>query len=194
MTEGSPRPTSEVVAQALSSLRSTRRYDRSRQVTDEMVRGWLDVARWCGSSKNSQPWRFAVVRRPDVLEALAECGDHADHLPRSSVTIVIGMLDYPHRFSAVFDLGRVAQSLMVNAHAAGVGSCVAVFEPEHVPRVRHLLGFPDRGECNLAIGFGYPSTTESEDRSIGGDGRRALDDLVGIDRFPTQRAQPGNGS
>lgn len=180
----------DIVHDALRSLRSTRRYDSSRVVTDEMVGTWLDVARWCGSSKNSQPWRFAVVRRPDLLAALAECGNHAYHLPRSSVTIVIGVLDYPHPFSAVFDLGRVAQSLMVSAHAAGVGSCIVVFEPEHVPRVRRLLDFPARGECNLAIGFGYPSTTEPQDRSIGGQGRRALGELVGYDRFPDQVSGP----
>jgi len=177
-----PEP-SGIVDQALRTLRATRFYRQDLEVDDELVECWLDTARWCGSSKNSQPWRFAVVRDQAKLEALSSCGDYADHLPRSSVTVVLGMIDYPYPFSAAFDLGRVAQSMMTNAHADGVGSCIAVFEPEHVARVKELLGFPERGSCNVAIGFGYPEGSVPE-FSVGGYGRRPLGDVVGYERFP----------
>ena len=136
------------VQSAIASLRSTRVYDGRIVVTEEQVESWLNVARWCGSSKNSQPWRFAVVRDGYIRQVLAECGDHAKHLADAPVVIVIAALAYPHEFSSILDLGRVAQSLMVSAHSEGVGSCIAVFEPEHDKVVRSVLHFPrHRGRC-----------------------------------------------
>jgi len=42
--------------------RSTRGYDESREVSDEIIRTILDCARWAPSGGNGQPWEFIVVR------------------------------------------------------------------------------------------------------------------------------------
>jgi len=51
---------------------------RARQVreftdeplTDAELEAITDVARWTGSSRNSQPWRFVIIRDPDAVGRL----------------------------------------------------------------------------------------------------------------------------
>ena len=52
--------------------RSTRRYDESRHVSDEIVRTILDCARWAPSGGNGQPWEFIVVREQAVRHHIAD--------------------------------------------------------------------------------------------------------------------------
>jgi nitroreductase len=59
-----------------SGLDSIRRVSQIRQysreaVPDEVVDQLLELARWTGSAKNGQPWRFIVVRDKDRLGKLA---------------------------------------------------------------------------------------------------------------------------
>jgi nitroreductase len=94
---------------------------------------------------------------------MATFGDYATHLALCNVAIAIAMEDTAYDFSRVFDLGRVAQSLMLVAHDDGVGSCVAVFEPHaNVARANELLGVPERFSIDVAIGFGYRSSRQPE--------------------------------
>jgi len=54
----------------LRSLRSVRRFS-SEPIADDVLYDILEVARWTGSSKNTQPWRLVVVRQRATLETLA---------------------------------------------------------------------------------------------------------------------------
>jgi len=56
----------------LEGRRSTRRYDESRHVSDEIVRTILDCARWAPSGGNGQPWEFIVVREQAVRHHIAD--------------------------------------------------------------------------------------------------------------------------
>ena len=54
-----------------------RRQRQSRQFTDEPVsdddlEAILEVARWTGSSKNTQPWQFVVVTDPEIKREISK--------------------------------------------------------------------------------------------------------------------------
>lgn len=147
---------SEGVRRLLRSLRAHRRY-RPERVAPALVEGWLEAARWCGSSRNSQPWRFVVVEDRRVLADLSGFGEDALHLRDAAVAIAIAAVEGPFAFSTIFDLGRVSQTLMLAAAADGVGSCIAVFEPaSNIDQAREVLGVPSSCRLDLAVGFGYP--------------------------------------
>lgn len=167
----------------LGSLRATRSY-LDEPVPSQLVERWLDVARWCGSSRNSQPWRFVVVRDRDALARLSALGEDAGHLGTADLAVALAAAPGPYPFSTVFDLGRVAQSLMLAAAADGVGSCIAVLEPESsIETAKRLLSVPSAWRLDLAIGFGYPDPTpvfQRPDRPAGG--RLDLDRLVAYEQ------------
>jgi nitroreductase len=59
-----------------SALEPIRRVSQIRQyspepVPDAVVDQLLELARWTGSAKNGQPWRFIVVRDKDRLKKIA---------------------------------------------------------------------------------------------------------------------------
>src|SRR3979409_711869 len=58
-----------------SALEPIRRVSQIRQysadpVPDDVIDQLLELARWTGSAKNSQPWLFIVVRDKDRLKKL----------------------------------------------------------------------------------------------------------------------------
>jgi len=144
------------VDEAIASLRAVRHYT-GVPVPDDLVRAWVDVARWCGSSKNSQPWRFVAVRDRTALVALSAFGEFAGHLATCDVALVVIATPAPYQFSLAFDLGRISQCLMLLAHQEAIGSCVAVFGPHDlVVAAGEVVKAPPAWTAHLAIGFGHP--------------------------------------
>ena len=59
------------VLDTIHGRRSVRRY-LSKRVPDEFVERVLEAARWAPSPHGRQPWRFAVLRREETRERLAD--------------------------------------------------------------------------------------------------------------------------
>lgn len=170
----------------LSSLRSVRRFS-ARSIGGAVLLDILAVARWTGSSKNTQPWHLIAVRDASTLATLATCGPFAGHLAGANAAIVLVMQDGNRRF----DEGRLAQNVMLGAWAHGVGSCIASLYPEaNNERARVLLGVPPKRWMHTAISLGYPADERalrlSADRTGLAEvpiGRQELADLVSWERF-----------
>lgn len=66
-------PQSHDRSHALEPIRrvSQIRQYSSEPVPDDIVDQLLELARWTGSSKNTQPWRFIVVRDKDRLRKIS---------------------------------------------------------------------------------------------------------------------------
>ncbi len=170
----------------LRSIRAVRRFS-SRAIDDAVLLDILEVARWTGSSKNTQPWHLIVVRDRNVLAELATCGPFAGHLRGAQAAIALLMHDGTRRF----DEGRLAQNVMLAAWAHGVGSCIGSLYPEaNMERARQLLGVPAKRWLHTAISLGYPADERalrlSADRGSLSSvplGRTELADLVSWERF-----------
>ncbi len=148
----------------------------------------LEVARWTGSAKNTQPWELVVVADRTTLDQLATLGQYASHLAGAPLAVAL-VLDGPGR---EFDAGRLAQSIMVAAWAHGVGSCIASLYPEENHcRAREMLGVPDPRRVDTVISLGYPADASARRLSSGPPevraavpvGRTALSDLVNWERY-----------
>jgi nitroreductase len=137
----------------LRSMRAVRRF-ASRPIADEVLLDVLEVARWTGSSKNTQPWHLVVIRERTTLEQLATCGPYAGHLSGAQAGVALVMDDGNRRF----DEGRLAHNLMLAAWAYGIGSCIGSLYPEpNVRRAKGLLDVPQAKSLRTAIALGYPA-------------------------------------
>jgi nitroreductase len=168
----------------LHSLRAVRRY-ADRPIPDAIVLDILEIARWTGSSKNSEPWELVVVEDRTTLAALAELAPNGEHLRQAALAIV----QIVPSTQRVFDAGRQAERLMLAAWAHGVGSCPAsLFNRDNPQRGKALLGIPPTRRVTTIIGFGYPE--DRTRRAVPADrhgrlrtGRRPLADLVSWGRY-----------
>lgn len=170
------------VAGILLGLRQSRSFI-DREIPREIVDELLEVARWSGSSKNSQPWHFVVVDDPDTLRALSEAGAFTRFIAGAKLAIVLLMDGKVPRANA-YDEGRVSERLMLAAAAHGIGSGTGWFStPEAQQTVRDLLGIPAEWDLWSAVAFGYPDADASQRASSVNGGRKPLEEIVSYGRF-----------
>src|SRR5688572_31290696 len=80
-------PDIAAVAQ-LRKVRQTRRFEDT-PVPDHLLEEVLQVARWTGSSINTQPWHFVLITDPEQLSALSETSPWIDWLADAPLAIAI---------------------------------------------------------------------------------------------------------
>lgn len=144
-------------------------------VPEAVLQRILQAGRMTGSSKNSEPNRFVVVRDRERLAALAKLGRFARWLAEAAVAIVLVQTERHE-----YDAGRCAQNMMVAAWADGISSC-----PAHVPEpeVAKLLDIPATIAVNRVIGFGYVDPQRAAAPATVARRRLPLTELVHWERW-----------
>jgi nitroreductase len=161
--------------QAIVSKRDTREF-RDEPVSDDDLHQVLQAGRMAGSAKNQQLNRLIVVTDAGDRAELARCGKFADWVERVPVMIVLVI---PKEGGKLFDVGRMAQNMLVTAHSLGLASCPVTFH-EQDP-VRTLLGIPDDYEAPMGVGIGHPAPSPGEPGRS--SPRIPLDELVDWGRW-----------
>ena len=95
--------------EAMSRRRSIRKF-KPDPVPDECITAMLESARLAPSGCNAQPWRFKVVRDPEIRLLLAQAAHHQMFIAEAPVVIVCcadvrGYLD--GSVSGIQDLGKI---------------------------------------------------------------------------------------
>jgi nitroreductase len=162
--------------EAIRTIRAVRQY-APRPVPDEVVTRILEAGRLTGSSKNTQPWQFILVKDRAIMEDLSKCGDYAQHLLQAHFAIVVVTEKLR---SASYDAGRCCQNLMLEAWNEGVGSCIATMH--RAEDARKVLAIPEEYELQQVIAFGYPAPGAIRPTPRKG-GRKALDEMLHRDRW-----------
>ena len=131
-------------------LRAIRDYS-PQPMEERHLASILEAGRWTGTSKNRQDWAVVVVREPGQRDFLIACGDFTEPIRRAPVTLVLVQEGEQYEF----DIGRVAQNMMLAAAALGIASCpVTLHRSEQAAQV---LGLPKGKRTRYAIALGYPA-------------------------------------
>src|SRR5687768_16202476 len=109
---GATRPT-----RLLRTCQEVRDYGE-RPIPEDVLLGILEVARWTGPSKNSQPWELVVVGDRETLARLAAVVPDAEQVAQAPLTVV----QVTTSAERVGDLGRQAERIMLAARSHGIGS------------------------------------------------------------------------
>jgi nitroreductase len=157
----------------LRSLRAVRSF-RSEPVPQEVLDDLLEVARWSGSAGNRQPWEIVVIRDRDTLRSLASVEGYAHHLAGAPLGIVLVMAG-ERAEQETYDEGRLAERIMLAAHAHGVGSSIGWVVGPGRDAARELLRIPKEKVVRTASSLGYP---DEEARRSRGQARKSLGEIV----------------
>ena len=136
--------------QAIVTKRDTRAY-LPQPVSDEDLTTVLKAARMAGSAKNFQLTRLVVATDGEVRKKLATCGDFTTWIPAAPVILAFVI---PVDGGRLFDVGRMAQNVMLSANALGLATCPVTFQ--HQDRIREALGLPDDLEAPMGVTLGHP--------------------------------------
>jgi nitroreductase len=155
-------------------------------VTQEQLDALADVARWSGSSRNGQPWRFITIRDAPTLRRIHEVGLPQTRLFRSAVAAVAIVLpvDSADGVSDVYDDGRVAERLLVGAAELGLTAGIAWIMPAVRPAIAEILGLPADRFVRTFVGFGHPTEAARGPKSAPGTARLPRVETVFAERWP----------
>ena len=167
------------VWEAIRKKRAVRQF-QPQPLSAAHIKRILDAGRRSQSSKNSQPWHFIAIQKPDTLKQIAATGPNLGHVGGSAMCVVICVPEENERtIWHFFDAGQSASYMQLAALEVGVGSCLGtIYEPD---TLRQLLAFPADWQARLLISFGYPA--EQPKRPPKPDGRRTLDDVVHMEKW-----------
>jgi nitroreductase len=169
--------------EAIRHVRVVRAY-ADRPVETDKLTAIVDAGRHAGSSQNRQRWEFIVVTEQATLLALGDIGRFASHVPHAAavIALVAPEAGNPRAALSIFwDLGRVAQNMVLAAWALGVGSCpVTVYDHG---LARRLFGYPDDQDCTYLIALGYPADPADLERPPQVGGRKPLEEILHQERW-----------
>jgi len=167
------------ILEAIRIRRSIRKFAPSRDVGEEVLNEVLKAATWAPSAGNAQPWRFLVVRAPELKQGLAKAALGQKFVAQAPVVIVVcadlarAKQAYGERGESLYclqDTAAAAQNIHLAAVSLGLGTCwVGAFSE---PEVSRLLGLPPSLRPVALIPMGYP-TEKPRPRS-----RRPLSEVV----------------
>ena len=187
------------VLEAIKTRRSIRKY-KTTPVDDNTLELVLEAARWAPSWKNTQCWRFIVVRDNDLKNKLADtliadptAGDRnrSDSAIREAPVVIVvcaepGKSGYMQGEQAtekgdwwyLFDVALAMQNLMLVARSLGLGTvCVGLVDTK---QAASILKVPDGLRVVAMTPLGYPDQ-EPKVRP-----RKELSEIVFYDSYGSQ--------
>jgi nitroreductase len=170
-----------------STLEEIRKVRQSRAftnepVSDEQLQALLEVAQWTGSSQNTQPWHFIVIRDKELLERVSRVRGEAIRWAATAPMAIALVISAKGEISGAFDEGRVSERLMIAARLLGLGAGTAWYGDESQrAAAKELLGIPPELTARSMVVVGHPDPAAAK-RSAN-RGRKPLSELVSYDRM-----------
>ena len=152
------------IIKAIYERRSIRHFSEST-ISRETVMELLRAASWAPSGLNNQPWRFAVIRDPEVKDKIAALTRYAAVMRGAAVLIPVFM-DRENSYDYLKDcqaIGACIQNLLLAAHAIGLG---AVWIGEILKNKERLVEVLDLPKAIGTHGRGRPRRTRSPEPAI----------------------------
>lgn len=168
----------------LKNLRQSRRFDGS-EISAEDLQTILEIARWTGSSKNTQPWQLIAVDDREQLKRLANIRELNKWLEDSSVAIAI-VMPGGSTVATQYDEGRMSERIMLAAEVLGYGSGTAWFtDEEQIAAAKDVLQVPEEAALRSLVVLGRVSDDPTA-RGRGSGGRKPLEEIVSYNTYGTR--------
>ncbi len=159
---------------AVATRRSIRHFTPDPVPVADIV-AILEAGRFAPSGRNSQPWRFLVVRGDDPRrETLCAHTKYARILREAAFAVAV-FLDREAAYDPVKDhqgIGACLQNMLLAAHALGLGAVWIGEIINQEPAVTRALGLDaDRYTLMAVVAAGHPARP-------GKSARRPLEELL----------------
>ena len=147
----SPREKYDNLLGLIKSRRSIRIYEK-RDVEDDAVKKVVEAGLWAPSSCNRQAWKFLVAHKNPIGKKAV--------IKRAPLVIYIAVdqrVYFEEKFTAAMDAAVAIQSMLLAAHALGLGACfVYLSENENQETLTKSLGLAPYYYVYACMLLGYP--------------------------------------
>ncbi len=166
----------------LRNVRQARQYG-PQTVSDDVLEELLEVARWTGSSRNTQPWHFIVITDKEQLRKISQLRTPINWVADAPMAIAI-VLDGGNVASEAYDEGRVTERVMIGAKMLGLGGGIAWFgDADQEAEAKRILDIPAQRTARSVVVLGYPTSIKDPRPNPAVAGRKPLTELVSYDQM-----------
>lgn len=159
-------------------------------VSTDALDAIADAARWSGSSANTQPWRFVILRSVEVLRTIGAAGlPQTRSLQSATAAVAIVLPEASGKgISHAYDEGRAAERMLVAASFLDLGAGIAWIMPPVRPLVASLLELPEGLYVRTIVSVGHPSAAARRPKSTKGQARLPREETVFYEKWGGPRA------
>ena len=167
----------------MKKVRQSRRYE-SAPLTEDEVTELLQIARWTGSSRNTQPWHFIAITDTEILKQVSDLLAPINWVADAPLAIAIVLKGHNADVSEAYDEGRVTERLMIGAHAMGYGAGVAWFgDDDNQNKAKEILNIPAEYTARSVVAIGKSITTKDHRPNPSTPGRHPLEEVASYNRM-----------
>jgi nitroreductase len=165
------------VTAELKKVRQIRQY-KPDPVPQDVLDELLEIARWTGSARNVQPWRFIVINNKEILRRISQIRTPINWVADAPLAIAIALNGYSITTEA-YDEGRVSERLLIGARLLGLGGGTAWFGDDNQQNeAKKILGIPAELNARSVLVLGYPVTSKDPRPGPAASGRKSLSEIV----------------
>ena len=153
------------VLDAIYRRRSIREFT-DKEVTREKLYEIVKAAIWAPSGLNNQPWRFAIIKDPQIKEQLAE-QTHYSHIVENANALVAVYLSKEEMYDTVKDIqsaGACIQNILLAVEALDLGAVWLGQILKNKVEVNRILGIAESFDLMAVVALGYPSHRKQKSR------------------------------
>jgi nitroreductase len=171
----------EVITQ-MEKVRQARQY-RPDPVSDDILQELLQIARWTGSSRNTQPWQFIAITDKEQLSKISQVRTPINWVAAAPAAIAM-VLDGANPMSEAYDEGRVTERILIGARLLGLGGGIAWFGDEsQQAQAKEILGVPSELTARGVVVIGDPTSIKDPRPGAVTGGRKPLSETLSYNRY-----------
>jgi nitroreductase len=154
-------------------------------LADDELDAITEVARWSGSSRNQQPWRFILIRDVPTLRRIWQAGIPQTRSMETAMAAIAIVLpaDPARAHSDAYDDGRAAERILIAANMLDLGAAIAWVRPDVLNAMRSILAIPEDQTVRTIVALGHPTVAAREPRAAKGEARHPKSTLVHEERW-----------
>ncbi len=154
---------------------------KADEVSDELLLEILETARWAPSGLNNQPWRFILIRDPQIKEQVShQTKPHYSSIIKNAPCCIAVFYDKDAGYNYVKDvqaIGAAIEHILLSIHNLRLGGVWLGEILNKKNEVERILEVPETLELMAVIALGYPDE-KPKSRS-----RKNLSELVFLNKY-----------
>ena len=153
------------VLEAIYGRRSIREFT-DKEISREQLHEIVKAGIWAPSGLNNQPWRFVIIKNPEIKEQVAQ-QTHYGHIVRAANALIAVYLSNDDMYDSVKDTqsaGACIQNILLAAEAMELGAVWLGQILKNKLEVNNILGIEDNFDLMAVVALGHPSHHNQKSR------------------------------
>lgn len=145
------------------SNRSVRRFEQSKEVSEETLKKLIELVRYCPSGRNAQPLKYVAITDSEMCESVFPLLKWAGYFPEwdgpengeRPAAYIVQCLDTRYGANCLCDDGLQLESITLGMHTLGLAGCI-IKAFDHV-NLGKILSLDQRYQPRYVLALGYPA-------------------------------------